>query len=147
MKKIYIKHPALVCGVYYWLLRMDSSGILRWGLLAALCHEGGHILAWLLLFRRLPCLEISLGGISLRRKGECLSGRGELFLAMAGPGSNLLIGLSVLIFMELVRASYGGYYFACANLLLAGFNLLPLRPLDGYYFCLFCREKLHSFRK
>ena len=57
---------------------------------------------------------------------------GELLLAAAGPLANLLACCTVLLYMQTAgRCSYGGYWFACTNLLVGGANLLPLPGLDG----------------
>ena len=53
-------------------------------------------------------------------------------LAAAGPLANLLACCTVLLYMQTAgRYSYGGYWFACTNLLVGGANLLPLPGLDG----------------
>ena len=92
------------------------------GLWAALLHESGHIAAWVLLVHRLPQIRVGLGGMCLQRQQEELSGLRLLGLAMAGPAANLL---------------------AAGAVLLAGFNLLPVPPLDGNYLRLFIQDKLH----
>ena len=114
-KVVQIRDPVLLCGACYWLLARDATGLLRMGLWAALLHESGHIAAWVLLVHRLPQIRVGLGGMCLQRQQEELSGLRLLGLAMAGPAANLL----------------------------AGFNLLPVPPLDGNYLRLFIQDKLH----
>ena len=55
----------------------------------------------------------------------------ELLLAAAGPAVNLLACAAVLAFMRATAYTYGGYWFACCNLLVGASNLLPLPGLDG----------------
>lgn len=141
-KIVQIRDPVLLCGACYWLLARDTTGLLRMGLWAALLHESGHIAVWVLLVHRMPQIRVGLGGLCLQRQQEELSGLRLLGLAMAGPAANLLAAGAVLLAMQ-HRAGYTGYGFACCNLLLAGFNLLPMPPLDGNYLRLFIQDKLH----
>lgn len=107
--------------------------MLRLGLLCALLHECGHIAVFAALERRLPGLEVSFAGLCLSMRGVLLSPGRELLLAAAGPGVNLLLGMGALLWME-GPAGYGyfGLWFACTNLLVGGFNLLPVPGLDGW---------------
>ena len=137
-----IKDPVLLCGAYYWILARDATGILRMGLLAAVLHECGHIAAWLVFTRRPPHIEVSLTGLCLQWQKEDFLPRAQLLLAMAGPAVNLALAGGVLLALQR-QACFAGYEFACCNLLLGIFNLLPLPPLDGQYLWLFIRQKLH----
>ena len=114
------------------LLACDGSGILRVGLGCAALHECGHALAYRALWGYWPELEISPLGICLRLRGLPMTARQELLLAAAGPLANLLACAAVLLFMRGAWYSYGGYWFACCNLLVGGSNLLPLPGLDGW---------------
>lgn len=145
-KLLTIKDPILLCGAWYWLLARDATGLVRMSLLAAVWHECGHIAAWVLLTRRPPHLEAGLTGLCLHWQESDFSPREVLLLALAGPAANLLLAGAVLLLMQL-RAGAAGYSFACCNLLLAGFNLLPVPPLDGNYVRLFLARKLHSRSK
>lgn len=112
-------------------LLYDHTGVLRWGLLCAALHEGGHLLAWAILVRRMPQLEVSALGICLRMRGVALSTVQEKVLAAAGPLTNLLLCTATVWVMDRWEYTYAGYWFASANLLLGVFNLLPLPGLDG----------------
>ena len=70
--------------------------------------------------------------LSLDGTGVPMTPEEELRLAAAGPLANLLACCTVLLYMQTAgRYSYGGYWFACTNLLVGGANLLPLPGLDG----------------
>lgn len=112
-------------------LLYDHTGVLRWGLLCAVLHEGGHLVAWALFVRRMPRLELSPGGICLCMRDVALPPARERMLAAAGPLTNLLLCAAGVGAMELWGYTYGGYWFVSANLLLGAFNLLPLPGLDG----------------
>jgi len=121
--KIRWKQPLLTLATLTLLLAFDGSGILRVGLGCAVLHECGHALAYRLLWRRWPEIEVSpfLPMPNLQ----------ELLLAAAGPAVNLLACAAVLAFMRATAYTYGGYWFACCNLLVGASNLLPLPGLDG----------------
>lgn len=115
------------------LLAFDGSGILRIGLGCAILHESGHALMYRLLWGRWPELELSPFGICLRLRGMPMTAAQELLLAAAGPLTNLAACAAVLAFMHCSAYTYGGYWFACCNLLVGGSNLLPLPGLDGWH--------------
>lgn len=128
------RDPLLLCGVLYILLWMDAGGFLRAGLWAAFLHEMGHLLAYGMMLRKLPRVDVTITGFCLRVPRESLR-RAQLFgLAAAGPGMNLLLAAVWAVRME-QQATVRGWAFLTANLLTAGFNLLPIPPLDGYELC------------
>ena len=130
MRYLRIRRPLIFLTVLWIVLYRDTSGLVRIGFLAALLHECGHILAWILLTGKLPVLRLSLLGIGLDTGGEMLRPIQLLLLAAAGPLTNGLLCLLTLEAMQ-IRASYWGFFFAAANGLLAIFNLLPFGMLDG----------------
>lgn len=130
MKYLRAKQPVLVLAALWLLLYRDHTGLARVGLLAALAHETGHVLAWLALTHTLPVLRFSTGGIGLDASVAMLSRWQSFWLAAAGPGVNLLLCAGLLLLLQR-QASYWGYFFAAANLALGLFNLLPFGQLDG----------------
>ena len=92
---------------------------------AAAIHELGH---WLVLRHcgvQTASLRLTVFGAEMVSVSAGLSYGKELSAVLAGPLANLLWGL--------LRAGLGGPWVvpAGANLVLCGFNLLPVRPLDG----------------
>lgn len=120
--------------VLFW--RDDPLFLARFSVLAAIFHEGGHILVYYLLMGRLPLLRISPFGMAMEVDRSAFTERELLLLAIAGPLMNLLAAGAVLLAMQR-KAAYGGYCFAAVNLAMGSFNLLPIKPLDGW-------EILHS---
>lgn len=94
-------------------------------LFAAAVHELGHYLA--LRFQGIPVtgLRLSPWGAVMDCRRESLSYGGELLALLAGPLANLGIS-AVLCFVPHPPETLIG-----AGLVLGGFNLLPLRRLDG----------------
>lgn len=73
--------------------------------------------------------------------------RDELLVALAGPASNIVLGIGGILIMMLYLKLFGanapllsgedlvvGFWssFAITNFALAAFNMIPLPPLDGY---------------
>lgn len=98
-----------------------------------LLHEYGHALTarrFGIGTRRITLLPI--GGVALlaampRRPGA------EILIALAGPAVNLVIAALLTLWLSLGGPSIDGFLAVMrdANLLLAGFNLLPAFPMDG----------------
>lgn len=129
---IVFRDPVLLCGGLYLLLYFDAGGFLRLGLLAAFLHEWGHILCYLCLLHRFPVIEVTMTGFCMRMDARARAlPPGQLFwLAVAGPAVNLLLA-GILAVIQSRSLTVRGSAFWAANLLTAGFNLLPFPPLDG----------------
>lgn len=118
---------AVVC----MLLLLDSEGILRWCILAAILHECGHVVAMRLL--RWPGCRIRLTGLGIRllqTEKAAVSYWSEGVAAAAGPAVNVGVGLLlVLIRGCIIQTVPEGLIQAQFSLGL--FNLLPVEPMDG----------------
>ena len=127
---IRLRQPELLLLGLWFGLTHDPLGILRISLLCSLLHESGHIAAWIIFTGTLPMLELSPCGIGLCLGNARLSPCKEGILAAAGPAVNLIAAGMAYLWM-LYSASYWGWFFLGTNLLVGGFNLLPVGPLDG----------------
>lgn len=117
---------ALLAALWFALLNgWKPLGII---LLAAAVHECGHWLTLRLLDEPVTSFRITLFGMEMRTRNSRLSYPEEIAAVLAGPGANLLCGalLACLPGTERLRGEIAG-----ANFVLAAFNLLPVRPLDG----------------
>ena len=99
-------------------------------LLAAMVHESGHLLMLRGFGAGRGRLRIDGAGLSWERRGRTLGYGGELLSFLAGPAAN---GVAALLLARIAAASgwQGGYFLAGTQLVLGGFNLLPVLPLDG----------------
>ncbi len=127
-----VRRLPLLLFVYSLLLLGDATGYARLALAASVCHEGGHMLAFRLLQKRWPALEVSAFGITLSLRGAALTARQDFWLALAGPAVNGALCAGMLLWMEYPgRYTVAGCSFAAVNLLVGAFNLLPVPGLDG----------------
>lgn len=106
-----------------------SPVVLAAVLLAALCHEWGHYGVLRCCGAAVEEIRISLYGAQIRlAERPVLSYGRELLAVLAGPIVNIALALL------LARCgAWGDVFFLLsgAQLVLGGFNLLPVRPLDG----------------
>lgn len=112
------------------------AGVMGKGLIAftvVLVHELAHVAV----ARRLlvPVGEIELlpfGGVTRMSGDLVLDPVKEVYVAFAGPASNLLMAALAMAFKNhgLWDEQLGLFFLQC-NLLIAAFNLLPALPLDG----------------
>ena len=92
-------------------------------LLAAACHELGHLSALWLAGARVERLRLNAFGAEIRADTRRLSYR-EIACTLAGPAVNLALAL-------LLARLTGHFTAAGSNLVLGCFNLLPIPALDG----------------
>lgn len=111
--------PALVTALLLW----QSDGLAISCLLASLIHEGGHLMAMVMV--GVPPQQCTLGAFGLRFDlNNTLVGYGKnLFISFAGPLAN---GVAAALLFWLKSPSV-----AMVHLTLAGLNLLPAAALDG----------------
>jgi len=118
----------LAAGVFLLTSARRSWLLLFW--LAAILHELGHLAALRLLRGRVEALRFRLSGAEICYRGTGISYGGEVLLALAGPGMNLLWA-AVLALISRWYPEDLLYRFIGCHLVLALFNLLPALPLDG----------------
>ncbi|MBI3731672.1 MAG: site-2 protease family protein [Burkholderiales bacterium] len=123
----------LALGTWWW----GITGALVIGGVIAL-HEGGHWLAMKLAgFRDVQVFFVpGMGGITSGEKHEA-SPFTHMLVYLAGPMPGLLLSLASITLIvkdpAILNAAWGPYLTmaALASLLVNGFNLLPVLPLDG----------------
>lgn len=105
------------------LLLFDQTGIVFYGILAAILHEMGHVVALLLFGCKPKKLSFELSGISLVENRYKLSYYKELLVLSAGCIVNFLF---FAVFWH-----FGFLSFATTHFCIGVFNLLPSKVLDG----------------
>lgn len=117
----------------YWAMGIVSSIFLT---LSIFFHEYGHALAARWLHLPLERIHLYLFGGMAELKQRPLSPMHELIIALAGPLASLLFagcawGIAEITHYEHNEAILVLRFVFYMNLLLCGFNLLPVFPLDG----------------
>ncbi|HZJ57679.1 MAG TPA: M50 family metallopeptidase [Clostridia bacterium] len=98
-----------------------------------MAHETAHVLVARMLKMKVGEIELLPFGGAVRIESVFeLNPASEIYIALAGPGMNIMLLLvySALQTLGLVSVKENDI-FVQANLILAGFNLLPALPLDG----------------
>lgn len=132
MKKVAFLEKTLALLFWFLLvLGFDSKSTAFLTVIAALIHEGGHLLAGYFFARgmtSLPRADIS----GFRIRAERMSYKEELSVALGGPVLNLI--LAILFVCLPLPKTLCGYFrtFALINALTALSNLLPISNFDGY---------------
>ncbi len=99
-------------------------------MLAALLHEGGHLIAIRRAHGKVKRVDIMPLGARIVTSGT-LSHKSDMKIYLSGPCANLIAFSVFFIPAFAFRLPYL-LYFAVANLFLALVNLLPLAGNDGY---------------
>ena len=112
----------------FWLY-YDQNGDAVYSICAAAFHECGHLLALCALRDAPQTFHVGVFGMRIERAATTrLSYAQETAVYAAGPAANLLLAGALLpLCGKLPRLRRA----VRVNLLLAGFNLLPILPLDG----------------
>ena len=117
-------------------LNVPSNVLLT--VLSSLLHESGHLLVMTSVGNKPKAVRFEITGMNIIRQPDtAISIKNEMLIALGGPLVNLillLISVILLCFCE----DENIMTFACVNLILMIFNLLPVKGLDGggalYYF-------------
>jgi Zn-dependent protease/CBS domain-containing protein len=116
----------------YWVVALGTTVVF---MLTLLAHELAHALvarAYGMQVRRITLWV--LGGVT-DLGGPSPTARADAFVALAGPGTSLVLGAaSAVLALAVGTSSLVGtalVWLASVSVLLAGFNLLPGAPLDG----------------
>jgi Zn-dependent protease len=126
LKKLPVHIPLPSLFFFCFLLWLEPSSYTVLPLLAALLHEGGHLLAMLFFGRKIAKITLYPFGADIRAQG--MGGyREDLCISAAGIAANLVTCAFCAPHLE----HEGILCFFASNLLLALLNLLPVETLDG----------------
>lgn len=134
---------ALITGTIIY----DKSLSVLWGVLAALIHEIGHLLAMIIIGDKPESIMFNLFDVAIvDTKRAAHSYKHDVFILALGPILNICIfGLFYFTysFFEIENL----YTFSLQNLFLGMMNLLPIESLDGGQILYILFSKSFSQRK
>lgn len=101
----------------------DSSGMMICGIVSAILHEFGHLIAMMIIPEQIP-VEVSITPFGMRIKNNPVAEfmHGRIIVLAAGSAVNLALAV---IFMPIIPR------FSAMNFILGAINLLPVDTLDG----------------
>ena len=100
-------------------------------IITSLLHECGHLIIMVITNNKPQVLRFELTGINIiRTQNTNISLKNELFIALGGPIINATLFI-LCCFLLSVYENETLMTFACINLILLTFNLLPIKRLDG----------------
>lgn len=109
------------------LLLFDKSGYMSFSMLFSLCHEFGHIIAMFIIHKPPRAIKIKIYGFEINTVSFSIAE--TIFISAAGPLINLLSVLFCLILSS--NINYKLLDLIYINIVIAAFNLLPVKNLDG----------------
>ena len=105
------------------ILCTDAKGTAGLCILACALHELGHIVVMLFEGRPPERIIFCGGGIKLK---------GNLSKSVMSVSGGCIVNFILFLFFYFLGDSYISKLFGVINLLTGFFNLIPIRPLDGY---------------
>ena len=110
---------AIACAAAFF----DRSGVMLWGMLAALLHECGHLAAMAAIPGQLPrAVSLTPFGVRIEKCPLSAYGSGHFAVLAAGSGVNLIAAAVTFGFLPA---------FAAVSILLGVLNMLPVEGMDG----------------
>lgn len=147
-----IKFTFLFVALMSFIITLKAPASLLLTIIASLFHEIGHLCLMLLTKNKPKAIQFELTGINIiRAENMNISLKSELLIALGGPLINAFFFVACCLLL-CIYENENMLTFACINLILLTFNLLPIKRLDGgiaLYFLLsqrfetdFCRKIL-----
>ncbi len=114
-----------------FIISLDTPSNVFITISSSILHEAGHLFTMISLGNKPEKVKFELAGINIIRNQETsISTKNEILISLGGPLINALMTAVCCI----VLAFYNNenvLTFACINLILMTFNLLPVKKLDG----------------
>ncbi len=100
-------------------------------IVSSLIHESGHLIMMLVSGNKPTIVRFELTGINIIRNQDMrISNKNEILISLGGPLVNAVIFVICCICLCFYNCN-AILTFACINLILMTFNLLPIKRLDG----------------
>ena len=126
------------------MLATDRTGYMLPTLFAIICHEAAHLFMMWVLESAPLSIRLIPASVQINRKIS-FSPKNDILIAAAGPVANIILFLCLYI----NYSAFGNISVLCyalLNLIIAAFNLLPVKGLDGgtILYNILCKLKGHD---
>ena len=119
----------LFCALITLMLLLDRSGLILPTLTAVFLHELGHLLC--MYAKDIPPKRIKLIISSVQITTNSFSSyKNDITVSLCGPIANLMVFIALFVNYTIFK-NQTVLLFSFVNLIIAFFNLLPLKGLDG----------------
>lgn len=108
----------------------DNKGTFIVCLISSFLHELGHLLALRITGAKIDSVRFNLGDVAIKADYSKLSSNAEIVVSLSGVLVNLLLSIVGFLFWQIFSTEFL-LNVIISNLLIAAFNLLPVRFLDG----------------
>lgn len=112
------------------IFAIDEKGVALITMISVALHEIGHISALFLLGSRPDEIDFGIFGIRIRQNKYMLSDVGQIMVVAFGPLVNFVL-FAVVLVAYLIFESQILLIISAVNIVVGGFNLMPIFPLDG----------------
>ncbi len=114
-----------------FVISLDAPSNVLITLFVSLLHETGHLVMMISLKNKPEKVRFELTGINIiRNQSTVISTKNEILISFGGPLINGLMTIISCVLFQFYNSEIV-VTFACINLILMTFNLLPIKKLDG----------------
>ena len=123
MNSLFVFLVVVFTGLFF-----DRANIFLYCIVFSFLHEAGHILAYLLCYKKWPKINISIFGF--RMENNILFQQNSILIFLSGPLVNFIIVI-IIFYLLKIKATFQLYIIFFINLILFSINILPVYYLDG----------------
>lgn len=118
----------------------DNNGTFLICLVSSFLHELGHISALKITGANIDSVRFNLGDVEIKADCTGVSSNAEIIISLSGVAVNLVLSLVGFLLWRIFGTTFF-FNVIISNLLIAAFNLLPVRFLDGGQLVLLILQK------
>lgn len=118
----------------------DNKGTFLICLVSSFLHELGHISTLRITGVKIDSVRFNLGDVAINADYAGLSTNAEIMVLLSGVAVNLALSIIGFVFWQIFSTAFC-FNIIISNLLIAAFNLLPVRFLDGGQLILLILQK------
>ena len=123
MNSLFVFLVVVFTGLFF-----DRANIFLYCIVFSFLHEAGHIVAYLICYKKWPKINISIFGF--RMENNILFQKNSILIFLSGPLVNFIIVI-IIFYLLKIKATFQLYIIFFINLILFSINILPVYYLDG----------------